>query len=135
MDLRSILPLPNVLCDYIETLSYGIIHREKLNNVAKELFFATHCHSCGKIYNVMLLGYVGEFCSKRCDHNPGEYMEEEYDQFQNRVCSKYHRNHYNRLSPTGVVWPMTTLPSTNEILKTKRTIIIKGYNDWNNIRE
>jgi hypothetical protein len=34
--------------------------------VMSDLLQATHCHGCGAVFNVALLGYCGQYCSKHC---------------------------------------------------------------------
>jgi hypothetical protein len=44
-------------------------HRAAFAEVLSALFFATHCHSCGKVCAVTLRGYVGRHCSRACWHS------------------------------------------------------------------
>jgi hypothetical protein len=48
--------------------SAAAAHHDAFRAVLSDLFFATHCHSCGEVFPVTLRGYVGRHCSRGCWH-------------------------------------------------------------------
>jgi hypothetical protein len=132
-----------------------IDYHQHFQTVLEDLVRTTHCHGCGKKYNVCFFGYVKEYCMKSCyyrhelhdnmyDTNSEEYDEENMDRLphdamycgwcNNEVVSLansiYHHDYRTARNPCGTYWPMLDyhIPCYNTCIKERPTVTIKGYN-------
>jgi hypothetical protein len=72
--------MTNSVEDLLYSISDACPRRHFTNVVLQDLLRVTHCHGCGYKKNVCLLGYVGEYCGKRCYEASQLYRDDyEYD--------------------------------------------------------
>ncbi len=122
----------------IKELKNKVKQRELHRKAMVGIIRSTHCKGCEYNYNVCFFGYVGQYCNKSCwkSNYTGCDEDDEYEEdtdCYSKAHSKYHSWWYSHCSKNGYnYWPMCDLekPCNNTCIKTKKTILIRGYNAY-----